>query len=380
MMFWHRSRSNARNSTKAVSTAVLQTLEPRQLFALTYLSDLPIEPGSTTFWGPVGINQNVGPTTAPNDGGPLTIAGVTYARGIGTHANSDLTFNISDLSSRRLAGAVGLDDQALGISGVPGTVIFSILADGVEIFNSGVMTHGDAAKPFNLNVQRVNQLRLVANDAGDGTTSDWANFVEMRLSNAQGELDAPAAPTNVKVQQSAANATITWNDVGFEQSYRVYRKDNNGAWFQIATVGANVTSFTDTNMPAAGTRVSYHVRAVNSFGLSAVSNYATMVRTPAAITDLSLSLNSSKRVVLNWSPMQGSTGYSVFKKTGAGAWERLVNITGTTFTDPARLRDDVRVTYHVRAFNEGGIGPVSNYVQYPTGPVSPIPPVDPGPK
>ncbi len=366
MKFWHRFRSGTRNATNAVSTAVMQTLEERRLFAITWLTDIPIDAGSTTFWGPVGINQNVGPTTAPSDGGPLTIAGQVYARGIGTHANSDLTFNISDTGARRLAGAVGLDDQAVGISGIPGTVIFRILADNIEIFNSGVMTHGDAAKPFNLNVQRTNQLRLVATDAGDGTTSDWANFVEMRLSDAQGELDQPAAPTNVKVAQSANDAKITWNDVGFEQGYRVFRKLDNGAWQQIASLPANTTAFTDTNMPAAGTRLSYHVRAFNSFGISAVSNYASTVRTPAAITDLSLSLNSSKRIVLNWSPKQGAAGYTVFKKTGSGAWERLSNITGTTFTDPARLRDDVRVTYNVRAFNDGGIGPVSNYVQYPT--------------
>jgi hypothetical protein len=360
MNLLQRIRAHTRKPSSTVARAIYETLEKRQLLTVTFLSDLTFDPASTTGFGAIRVDANINNNT-------LTVNGVTFAKGIGAHANADITWDVSGQNFVRFVGAVGIDDESFTISGVFGTVVFRILADGNEVFNSGTVTYLDPAVPFSVDVTGVSQLRLIGGDSGDGNNSDWANFVDLRLSDTPGELDAPAAPSSVTASQGASSATISWQDVALEDGYRIFRKVGSGAWTQIGSVGDDVTSFVDTNLPAAGSRVYYHVRSFNSNGISGPSNYPTFVVRPQAITDLSLSLNTSKRAVLNWSAADGATGYRVFKKIGGGAWQELASVVETTFTDPARLRDGVRFLYHVRPFNAGGTAGVSNYVQV-TGP------------
>jgi hypothetical protein len=107
------------------------------------------------------------------DGHTLTLNGVTYARGLGVHANSSLTFNLNGGFSSFLADT-GIDDEV----GSNGSVKFQVLADGVMIYDSGLMTGTSATKSLTLNVAGTQQLTLVVTDGGNGIDfdhSDWAN-------------------------------------------------------------------------------------------------------------------------------------------------------------------------------------------------------------
>ncbi len=360
MNLLQRLRAHSRKTSSTVARAIYETLEKRQLLTVTFLSDLSFDPGSTTGFGSIGVDTNLASNT-------LTINGVTFAKGIGAHANTDITWDITGQNFVRFVGAVGIDDESFVSSGVWGTAIFRILVDGSEVFNSGTRTYLDPAVPFSVNVSGATQLRLVGGDAGDGNNSDWTNFVDLRLSDTPGELDAPAAPSPVTASQVPLGADISWSNVALEDGYRIFRKVGTGSWSQIGSTTSGDTDFLDSNLPAAGTRVYYHVRSFNSNGVSSASNYATFIVRPQPISDLALTLNSSKRAVLNWSAADGATGYRVFKKIGGGAWQQVASVVETTFTDPARLRDGVRFLYNVRPFNAGGTAGVSNYVQV-TGP------------
>lgn len=120
---------------------------------------------------------------------PLTIAGKVYERGIGTHAVSSIPLLVQG-NAVELAGLAGLDDE----SQQRGSVAFKIEADGREIWNSGPMRFGDAARAFKLDVRGVKTLDLIVTDGGDGADWDHADWVDLKITminNAKPELDIP---------------------------------------------------------------------------------------------------------------------------------------------------------------------------------------------
>jgi len=87
---------------------------------------------------------------------------------------------------------------------------------------------------------------------------------------------APAAPTGlVGTAVSGTSITVTWVDQSTnETSFKIERALGAGAFSQVATVGANVTTYADSGL-AANTAYSYRVRASNTGGDSAFTNTAT---------------------------------------------------------------------------------------------------------
>ena len=74
-------------------------------------------------------------------------------------------------------------------------------------------------------------------------------------------------------ETNAAQLTLTWKDNSSNESgLKIERKTMTSRTFaQIATVGVNITSYTDSDLTA-GTVYCYRVRAFNTAGNSAYSN------------------------------------------------------------------------------------------------------------
>jgi hypothetical protein len=137
---------------------------------LVYISDLPFV-SATNGYGPVERDMNVGGPNA-NDGSPITIDGVTYAKGLGTNAVSSIVIDVPT-GCTTFSSDVGVDDSAGG----KGSVTFSVLADGVQVASTGVMRGGQPAQHLTANVTGVSRLTLDVGDAGDGIghdNGDWA--------------------------------------------------------------------------------------------------------------------------------------------------------------------------------------------------------------
>ncbi|MGH3345250.1 MAG: protein kinase domain-containing protein [Carbonactinosporaceae bacterium] len=86
--------------------------------------------------GPVGLNTANG-GAQPDDGGQLSLAGRVYDRGLGTHAPSHVRVYPAATCSR-LNARVGIDDAAVAQQG--GSVVFTVLADGTTVYDSGAVT------------------------------------------------------------------------------------------------------------------------------------------------------------------------------------------------------------------------------------------------
>ena len=144
---------------------------------LTYLSDLdPIS--ATNGWGPYERDTSNGEKRA-GDGKTLTLNGVTYAKGLGTHAAADLRYSVPT-GSCTFSAAIGVDDEV----GSRGSVIFSVYLNGSSTasYSSGVMTGASATALINLALPTgTSQLRLVVGDAGDNKRYDHADWADARF-------------------------------------------------------------------------------------------------------------------------------------------------------------------------------------------------------
>ncbi len=83
----------------------------------------------------------------------------------------------------------------------------------------------------------------------------------------------PAAPSALSATQaSTTSVAVGWADnAGNESDFQIERLVGTGAWNDLAVVGANARSYTNTGLDI-GTRYQYRVRARNSAGASAWSN------------------------------------------------------------------------------------------------------------
>jgi GH18 family chitinase len=108
------------------------------------------------------------------------------------------------------------------------------------------------------------------NAGGNSAYSNTAN------ATTQGTGTTPAAPSNLSATASSTSQiNLSWSDNSSnETSFRVERSaDGSSSWTSIATVGANVTTYSNTGL-SASTTYHYRVRAENASGNSAYSNTA----------------------------------------------------------------------------------------------------------
>lgn len=153
--------------------------------ACRYLSDIEpekvsLQPFLDVIWPP-RFDQSLG-------GGPITLAGKAYEKGIAMDARTEMTFALSRAYSRFYA-TVGVDDGtstargagtgAANAASPPGWVVFRVLGDGRALFERGGLRSGDAPQPLALDIRNVDKLTLVA-DFGSGLSAggnfaDWAD-------------------------------------------------------------------------------------------------------------------------------------------------------------------------------------------------------------
>lgn len=150
------------------------------------LSVLTLTPGVNTLyyepllaasnsWGPIEINHSNGERGA-GDGRPITLNGVVYKRGFGTHASSEMRYSLkgSGATCTTFTADIGVDDEV----GSRGSVVFQVYLDGVKKYDSGTMTGTSATKKASVALSGAQELRMVVTDAGDGIDydhADWAN-------------------------------------------------------------------------------------------------------------------------------------------------------------------------------------------------------------
>ncbi|MFJ5546900.1 sigma-70 family RNA polymerase sigma factor [Streptomyces sp. NPDC093225] len=105
----------------------------------------------------------------------VRIADRWYANGVTVHAGSAVTIDLNR-PCEAFSARVGVD----GLSAGPGTLRFSVWADGARLWHSPALGVGDQAVPVRVGVDGARTLRLVVErESGAGTVlfGDWAQAV-----------------------------------------------------------------------------------------------------------------------------------------------------------------------------------------------------------
>ncbi|MBI4603169.1 MAG: NPCBM/NEW2 domain-containing protein [Planctomycetes bacterium] len=110
-------------------------------------------------------------------GGPLSVGGKRFERGIGVRAPSRIELRLDGRHARFEARA-GVDDAAR----FQGSVDFVVLADGAERWRSGIVRGGtEEPRSVSVPIAGARRLSLVVEDSGDGAEGDLADWCDARV-------------------------------------------------------------------------------------------------------------------------------------------------------------------------------------------------------
>ncbi|MGU8934141.1 NPCBM/NEW2 domain-containing protein [Clostridium perfringens] len=140
-----------------------------------YMSDLTPKQSSNG-WGTVRKDKSI-------SGGVIGLTRdgdfVDYNKGLGLHSNAEYVYDLEGKDYDYFESYVGVD-KAMS-SRPASSVIFKVLVDGEEKFNSGVMRSTTPQKYVKVDVKNAKELKLIVNDSGDGDSSDHASFGDAKL-------------------------------------------------------------------------------------------------------------------------------------------------------------------------------------------------------
>ncbi len=135
--------------------------------------------------------------------------------------------------------------------------------------DGGTSTQANPVHTYNA-VGEFSAVLMVTDDLGETDT----DAVSINVTNAP--VPPPSAPGNLAATANGTSAiNLSWNDnSNDEDGFKIERKTGSGGTFaEIATVAADVTSFSNTGL-ASSTTYYYRVRAYNGGGDSGYSNDA----------------------------------------------------------------------------------------------------------
>ncbi len=135
-------------------------------------------------WGRASAKKSVG-------GGPLTIGGVKYGRGVGTHAESSYKVALGG-NALEFSAMVGVDDDVRDASGEwRGSVVFKVFAD--DRLVASVASEKGRAVPLRANLAGAKTARFVVTDGGDGIHYDHADWADAYFTFKPGAKPLPAS-------------------------------------------------------------------------------------------------------------------------------------------------------------------------------------------
>jgi|GEM_PF-1365657 NPCBM/NEW2 domain. len=147
---------------------------------------LDFAPTSRVYVGDLSLNDTARVTGAfdrdHNQGSPLALNGVSYPKGLGVVAPSELRVPL-DRAYSRFVSDVGVNDAVGG----GGAVVFEVWADDEKVFDSGILTGASPTRSIDVDLSGRAELRLVVTDTGHASPLNLADWAGARL--------IPAPPT-----------------------------------------------------------------------------------------------------------------------------------------------------------------------------------------
>jgi C1A family cysteine protease len=168
-------------------------------------------------------------------------------------------------------------------------------------------------------------------------------------------------PTNlIATENSSTRIDLAWSDNSTgETGFKIERKKLGGAWAQVATVGTDNHTYSNSTGLTANTQYFYRVRAYLGTTLnSAYSDNASATTAPLAptlVTPASNATNQSVTPILDWSDTAGAVSYRVQVSAEPTFASTVVSETGllsSNYPVPAgKLNPGIQYYWRVNATN-----------------------------
>jgi len=186
-----------------------------------------------------------------------------------------------------------------------------------------------------------------------------ANSTYTSEKNATTLANVPAAPSGLTVTSTtSSNISLAWTDnSGNEQGFRIQRKKGaTGTYTEIATRGANITTYSDNDSTLLdGTQYYYKICAYNTAGNSAFSTEVSGTTLLAKPTSATATAVSRSQINLTWVDNSATeTGYKIErKKTSTGTYAQIAQVGANvqSYSDTTGLEANTTYYYRIRATN-----------------------------
>ncbi|TBL71553.1 S-layer homology domain-containing protein [Paenibacillus thalictri] len=174
----------------------------------------------------------------------------------------------------------------------------------------------------------------------------------------------PEEPTIVDAAAGNAKVTLIWNPVSGATGYKVYKSETSGLFGDpITSVSESAYRYDVTGL-INGTTYYFVIKAANPGGDSTYSNEVSAI--PQALTpgipNLYSAIAGNAHVQLSWTPVPGSTGYTVYRSVASQVYGTEVGtVAGSVYSyDAAGLTNGVAYYFVVKAAIVGGDSSYSN--------------------
>ena len=188
----------------------------------------------------------------------------------------------------------------------------------------------------------------------------------------------PAKPDSLSARAlNHLRIDLKWKDLSDNESgFQIERKIGvAGKFVQIASVGADITDFFDSNL-SGNKEYIYRVRAFNAGGLSNYSNEVISIPLPVPPGSLTGGSLSNRRLYIVWTDSSNNeSGFRIERRLFETEFVEIGSV-GTnvrTYAD-SNLTANTVYYYRVRAFNFGGLSAYSNEAPVATLPNAPARP------
>ena len=174
---------------------------------------------------------------------------------------------------------------------------------------------------------------------------------------------SPSIPLNLSAAAtSSSQINLSWSDSEYEDEYLIERSiGNNINFVQLATVGANFTTYNDIS-PGTATNY-YRIRASNSNGNSSYSNEVSAIVFPNAPSSLNAGTISNSQINLTWADNSSNeTGFTIERSVSNNSnFAFLTTVgSGTTNYNNTGLSSATTYYYRVKSINSSGGSNYSN--------------------
>lgn len=161
-------------------------------------------------------------------------------------------------------------------------------------------------------------------------------------------------PTNVSPTVSNGDdIDLSWTDnSNNENGFDILREYDNNGYSQIASVGANVTSYSDTGL-LDGEQYSYKIRVFSDHATS-TSTAGSATTTLPAPSGISATADSSDQITVSWTDNSDNTSsFILYRGTSSGSLSQLTTLSSnTTSYANSGLTDGKEYFYRIEASTE----------------------------